>query len=98
MYTDNKFNALTPLSINGDNLALLGKRIVLAEDMPEVASNALAVVYGDFSAGYQIVDRVEINMLRNPYIEEPYIQFSFRKRVGGDVLNTEAFKIGKIAA
>ena len=98
MYADNKFNALTPLSINGNALTLLGKKIVLADDIPEVAANALSIVYGDLSLGYQIVDRVGITMLRDPYSDKPNVEFYFRKRVGGDVLNTESFKIGKIAS
>lgn len=98
MYTDNKFDALTPSAGNGAELMLLGKRIILADDMPAVAANALSVAYGNFAVGYQIVDRLGISLLRDPYTAKPYVKFYFTKRVGGDVLNTEAIKIGKIAA
>jgi len=66
--------------------------------MPAVAANALSVAYGNFAVGYQIVDRLGISLLRDPYTAKPYVKFYFTKRVGGDVLNTEAIKIGKIAA
>lgn len=98
MYTDNKFDALTPSGINGSPYLLLGQPIALADDMPVVAANALAILYGDFSTAYQIIDRQGINLLRDPYSEKPFIQFYFTKRVGADVLNTEAVKIGKVAA
>lgn len=98
MYTDNKFDALTPSSVNGGELSLLGKRIILADDMPDVAANALSVAYGNFAVGYQIVDRLGVSLTRDPYSNKPYVEFYFTKRVGGDVINTEAIKIGKIAA
>jgi len=77
---------------------LLGKQIVLASDMPVIAGDALSIAYADFSQAYQILDRQGISLLRNPYIAIPYVEFYFRKRVGGDVLNTQAIKIGKIAS
>lgn len=98
MYTDNKFDALTPSGVNGTPYLLLGRPIALADDVPAVAANALSVIYGNFSVAYQIVDRQGINLLRDPYSEKPFVQFYFTKRVGADVLNTEAVKIGKVAA
>jgi HK97 family phage major capsid protein len=98
MYTDDKFNALNQLSINGTKLFLLGVKVVLADDMPTIASNALSVAYGNFSVGYQILDRAGISLLRDPYSAKPFVEFYFTKRVGGEVLNKDAIKIGKIAS
>jgi HK97 family phage major capsid protein len=35
--------------------------------MPTVASNALTVAVGDFQRAYWIVDRIEIQTLRDPF-------------------------------
>lgn len=76
---------------------LLGSPIVEMNDMPEVAANALAVVFADWSQFYTIVDRVGVSVLVDPYTAKPYTEFYTRKRVGGDVTNFEAGKIGKIS-
>jgi HK97 family phage major capsid protein len=83
---------------NGVPSLILGKPYRLANDMPAVAANALSIAYGDFKMGYQIVDRVGIRVLRDPYTAKPYILFYTTKRVGGAVKNFEAIKIQKIAA
>ena len=78
--------------------SLMGDPIAELNDMPDVASNALAVVYANWAEFYTIVDRVGISVLVDPYTAKPYTEFYTRKRVGGDVTNFEAGKIGKIAA
>lgn len=77
---------------------LLGFPITEAEDMPAIAANSLSIAFGNFKEGYQIVDRIGIRVLRDPYTGKPYVQFYTTKRVGGDVVNTEAIKIMKFAA
>jgi hypothetical protein len=37
------------------------------EDMPNVATGSLSIAVGDMRAAYQIVDRVGIRTLRDPY-------------------------------
>ena len=71
--------------------------MVLASDMAVVGANNLAAAYGDFRAGYTIVDRAGIKVLRDPFTAKPYVQFYTTKRVGGDVVNYEAIKIQKLA-
>lgn len=77
---------------------LLGFPINEAEDMPAVAASALAVAFGNFKAGYQIVDRIGIRVLRDPYTAKPYVLFYTTKRVGGGVKNFEAIKLLKVKA
>lgn len=77
---------------------LLGKPIIEAADMPTVAANSLSVAFGDFRQGYQIVDRVGIRVLRDPYTAKPFVLFYSTKRVGGGVKNFEAIKILKTLA
>ena len=74
---------------------LLGKPIYQAADMEALGANKLSVAYGDFKSGYQIVDRIGIRVLRDPYSSKPYVMFYTTKRVGGGVKNFEAIKLGK---
>lgn len=76
---------------------ILGKPLYFAADVPAVASNALAMIYGDIRAAYQIVDRTGIRVLRDAYTAKPYVKFYMTKRVGGSVVNYEAYKIQKIS-
>ncbi len=77
----------------GDTLRLLGKRVVLANDMPASgASGTYPIAYGDFREGYMIVDRIGIRVLRDPYTDKPFIQFYTTKRTGGAVVNFDALK------
>lgn len=76
---------------------LLGRPLYDAEDIAAQGSNALAAAVGDFKAGYQIVDRFGIRVLRDPFSSKPYVAFYTTKRVGGDVKNFEAIKIAKCA-
>ena len=77
--------------------ALLGRPIYQAKDMPSTLVNgALAIAFGDFAQAYQIVDRVGIQTLRDPFTEKPFVKFYSTKRVGGAVKNFEAFKLLQI--
>ena len=42
--------------------------------------------------GYQIVDRIGMRTLRDPYTDKPYVKFYTIRRVGGAVTNFEAIK------
>jgi HK97 family phage major capsid protein len=75
---------------------LLGYPVVEMEDVAEIATGALPVAFGDFNAAYTIADRVGMSMLYNPYSNAPYIAYQSRKRVGGGIVNTEAYKVLKI--
>lgn len=83
---------------DGAGLRLLGKRVIWMDDMPVIANDALAVVYGDFSKGYTVVDRIGVRLIRDDLTNKPFIKFYATKRVGGAVTNYEAIKILKLAA
>lgn len=74
---------------------IAGYPMTRAEDMPAVGADSLSLAFGDFKAGYQIVDRQGIRVLRDPYTAKPYIKLYTTKRVGGGVLNFEAIKFLK---
>jgi HK97 family phage major capsid protein len=82
----------------GASLSLLEKPVYLADDMPVIGSNALAVAYGDFSRAYTIVDRAAVSVLRDPYTAPGLTKFYAEKRVGGAVTNFDAIKLLKMAS
>jgi HK97 family phage major capsid protein len=69
----------------------------MSASIPAVAVGALSVVIGAWKEAYTIVDRIGITLQRDPYTVKPLVEFYFRKRVGGDVCNYDAIKIGVIA-
>jgi HK97 family phage major capsid protein len=82
----------------GQPSTLLGYPVASFEDMPDPASNSLSVAVGDMREAYQIVDRIGIRTLRDPYSAKPYVEFYTTKRVGGDVVNFEAIKLIKFGS
>lgn len=80
------------------SMQMLGKPVVFMDDMPAVAANALSIAYADFSMGYTIADGQGLTVLRDPFTNKGFITFYTTKRVGGDVSNFDAIKIGKVAA
>ena len=60
--------------------------------MPDIATDAAAIAFGDFSRGYLIVDRAGVRVLRDPYSAKPYVLFYVTKRVGGGIQNFDAIK------
>lgn len=82
----------------GEPSSLLGYPLMEADDMPDIASGAFPIAFGDFRSGYLIIDRIGTRVLRDPFTAKPYILFYTTKRVGGGVQNFEAFKLLKMAA
>lgn len=74
---------------------LMGFPIAESEAMPDIATDSFALAFGDFNAGYLIVDRIGVRVLRDPYSAKPYVLFYTTKRVGGGVQNFEAIKLMK---
>jgi HK97 family phage major capsid protein len=87
-----------PPVLAGQPASLMGFPVAEAENMPDVAADALPIAFGDFRAGYLVVDRVGIRILRDPYSAKPYVLFYTTKRVGGGVQDFEAIKLVKFAA
>lgn len=77
----------------GQPASLMGYPIAAFEDMPDPATGSLSIAVGDMRAAYQIVDRIGIRTLRDPFSAKPYVQFYTTKRVGGDVVGFEAIKL-----
>jgi HK97 family phage major capsid protein len=79
----------------GQPQQILSFPVTIAQDMPALGADSLSLAFGDFSEGYQIVDRQGIRVLRDPYSAKPYVEFYTTKRVGGGVVNFEAIKFLK---
>ncbi len=79
----------------GQPASLMGYPVVEAEDMPNIGTDSFAIAIGDFRAGYLVVDRLGVRVLRDPYSAKPYVLFYTTKRVGGGVQNFEAIKLVK---
>lgn len=78
---------------SGQPDTLLGYPVVEAEDMPDVAADSLSIAFGNFRAGYLIAERSATSILRDPFTNKPFVHFYATKRVGGQVMNSEAIKL-----
>ncbi|TYC85458.1 phage major capsid protein [Novosphingobium sp. BW1] len=87
-----------PGLVDGQPDRLLGYPVVEASDMPDVAANATPIAFGNFRAGYLIAERSATAILRDPFTNKPFVHFYATKRVGGQVLDSDAIKLLKIAA
>jgi len=87
-----------PPAVANGRASLMTFPVVEAEDMPDVAANALSVAFGDFGRGYLVVDRTGVRVLRDPFTAKPYVLFYTTKRVGGGVQDFDAIKVLKMAA
>lgn len=77
---------------------LLGFPVAEFNDMAAAAANSYSIAFANWAEAYQIVDRIGIRVLRDPYTSKPNVLFYSTKRVGGDVLNFDAIKFVKFAA
>jgi len=82
----------------GEPARLMGYPVLVAEDMPDIASWAPAIAFGDFAAGYTVAERPDLRILRDPFSAKPHVLFYATKRVGGDVSDFAAIKLLKFAA
>lgn len=81
----------------GEPARLLGYPVLIAEDMPDIASGADAIAFGDFAAGYTVAERPDLRVLRDPFSAKPHVLFYATKRIGGDVCDFAAIKLLRFA-
>jgi len=82
----------------GQPSTIAGVPIADMPGMPVVAAGNVAALYGDMDATYQIVDRIGIRVLRDPFTNKPFVHFYTTKRTGGGVKNPEPMRALKVAA
>jgi len=82
----------------GQPSTLSGYPVTENEQMPDFGSGTFPVAFGDYKRSYLIVDRVGMQVLRDPYTQKPFVLFYTRKRVGGGMQNFEAMVLLKASA
>jgi HK97 family phage major capsid protein len=105
-YIDNLKTVLTgeyswrPANEVGRPDMLMGRPVVYNPDMVAPVAGVytsmdIPIVFGDFRAGYLIVDKVGMSMQRDDITKADVGQVKFigRKRVGGQVIMPEAFQL-----
>jgi HK97 family phage major capsid protein len=82
-----------PNSINGTSY-------IEIPDMDNIAGGKFPIIYGDFAKGYLIGDRLGFNVIRDDYTKkrESKVEFTFLKRLDGQVVLPEAFVKLKVSA
>lgn len=86
--------------LGGQPNTIDGDPYVEVPDMPSEGAGLYPIAYGDFSRAYTLVDRIAMEMLRDPYTQATAgnIRFIFRRRVGGQVVMAEAIRKLKCSA
>ncbi|MGZ0026433.1 phage major capsid protein [Stenotrophomonas sp. S4] len=87
-----------PSLVAGQPSTLAGFAVQEVAAIPDVAANAIGMLFGDFKQTYTVFDRKGVRVLRDPYTNKPYVMFYTTKRVGGGVHNPEPMRALKIAA
>ena len=83
--------------VAGQPPTLLGYPVIIAEDMPAIASGAFSIAFGDFRRGYLVADRGALVMVRDEVTKPGFIKFYVAKRVGGTISDSDAIKLLKFA-
>lgn len=71
-----------------ENNTIFGIPVFVSNFMP---SNK--VLLGNFEKGYTIVEKFGNYVMRDPYTKRPFIKFYTSKKIGGDVVDENAFKV-----
>lgn len=80
---------------SGQPSQLLGYGVEENEDMGDIATGVVSVMFGNYRRGYMILDRMGTRVLRDPYTNKPYVHFYTTKRVGGMLMDSNAIKLLK---
>ena len=87
-----------PGLIDGQPARLLGYPVIESEDMPDIAANTVPIAFGNFRNGYLIAERSATRILRDPFTRKPFVHFYATRKLGGQVLDSDAIKLLKISA
>jgi len=84
---------------NGNPATILGDPYVECVDLAPIGANALPIIYGDMNRAYSIVDRsqIAVQRLEETYATTAQIGLLAYKRVGGQVVLSEALRCLKMA-
>ncbi len=93
---DGRFVWVDGLAV-GEPARLMGYRVLISEDMPDIDTDTMGIAFGDFTAGYTVAERPDLRVLRDPFSAKPHVLFYATKRVGGAVSDFAAIKLLKFA-
>jgi HK97 family phage major capsid protein len=79
--------------IDGQPDRLLGYRVAIWEDVPDIGANNFPVIFGDFMRGYMLVDRTDIRITKDPYTTPGFVKYYVRRRLGGITWDNHALKV-----
>lgn len=71
---------------------IVGRPYILCEAIDEEGSGKYPVFLGDWKKGYFVVNRSQIEVVRDPLTSKPNVEFLFVMRNGGAVVTAEAIK------
>lgn len=84
--------------IAGQPNLLCGYGVTVDEGMPDIAADALPVLFGDFQKLYEAVIISDTRITRDEVTTPGYTKFYIRQRAGGIMLDSHAAKVIKVAA
>ncbi len=74
--------------LEGENNTIFGIPVFNSNFMPDDK-----IILGNFDKGYKIVEKFGNYVMRDPYTQRPFIKFYTSKKIGGDVVDADAFHI-----
>ncbi len=79
--------------------SILGAPYVETPDMPDEATNAFPIAFGDWKRAYTMAERLDMAVTRDPFTlaNVGQVKFFARRRVGGQVVLGEAIRLLKCA-
>ena len=77
-----------PGLLEGSPQTLLGRPVYVCDQMGR--KDEKHIVFGSFYHGYQIVDRLGLTAMRDPFSNKPFVEFYVRKRTGGALVDPKA--------
>lgn len=87
-----------PSMTAGQPAQLLGFDVVEAESMPAATAGNFPVAFGNWRRGFVIVDRTNDRIIRDDVTVKGSVIFYISRRLGGNVLDSNAIKLLKVAA
>ena len=82
----------TPSISAGMPAQLFGYPVLLAEDMPALATGSFSIAFGDFGT-YGIAQRQGTRLIRDPYTAKGSTVFHVTRRVGGGLLSPDGIGV-----
>jgi HK97 family phage major capsid protein len=82
--------------VEGGQYLLAGSPVIIASQMPDVATGATPVAFGNWKAAYMVVTRKATTMQVDPYSAGYCILYKWEARVGGSVVCPNAARLLRI--